>query len=64
MRAKVAAIAIGVSLLTAPVVAAAPAGAGDFGRHVAHCAHEMGGFSGSHNPGMHHGASGWDHSGC
>lgn len=33
--------------------------AGDFGQHVRTCA-QTHGFSGTHNPGMHHGASEFD----
>lgn len=36
----------------------------EFGQHVAQCAHLMGGFTGSHNPGMHHGFAGWDGMTC
>ena len=39
---------------------AAPA---DYGQHVRHCAQTMG-FSGGHNPGMHHGNAGWDGMTC
>lgn len=31
----------------------------DYANHVRACQQEMG-FSGTHNPGMHHGNSGWD----
>ena len=51
-----------------PVAAFADSGAAptgrDFGQHVAACAHEMGGFIGSHNPGMHRGFAGWDGTTC
>lgn len=43
------------------LVASAPAQAStgpDFSTHVRHCQQEMG-FSGTHNPGMHQGFSGW-----
>ena len=44
--------------------AAALAGPSDtFGSHVRACAQTMG-FSGSHNPGMHRGSSGWDGMPC
>ena len=52
-------------LLAAPSVAQAqpaPAGPG-FGQHVSQCARTMG-FDGNHNPGMHHGLSGWDGMPC
>lgn len=45
---------------------ATPAFAGDpstFGTHVRDCAQTMS-FSGSHNPGMHRGATGWDGTKC
>lgn len=48
-----------------PVTASAQTGTGrDFGQHVAQCAQLMGGFSGSHNPGIHRGFAGWDGSTC
>ena len=36
----------------------------EFGQHVARCAHLMGGFTATHNPGMHHGFAGWDGMTC
>jgi hypothetical protein len=60
------------ALLAGAVLAFAPAGAGaaavgqpaaNFGQHVRTCAQTMG-FSGEHNPGMHHGAAGWDGMPC
>jgi hypothetical protein len=36
----------------------------DYGQHVVSCAHEMGGFDGTHNPGMHHGFAGWVEHSC
>lgn len=39
------------------------AAAGEYGQHVRQCAQEHG-FDGSHNPGMHRGASGWHHEEC
>jgi len=43
---------------------AALAGSGpEFGQHVVDCAQTVG-FSGAHNPGMHHGAAGWDGMTC
>lgn len=56
---------IGTAVLLAGsgVVIAAPAQAAssnaEFGQHVKMCAQMMG-FDGTHNPGMHHGKSGWD----
>ena len=48
--------------LAAPAAAARPYVPG-FGAHVSACAQSMG-FSGSRNPGMHHGAAGWDEMPC
>lgn len=45
------------------VLPSVPAEAGTFGHHVAACA-QTHGFSGSHNPGTHRGASDWDGTGC
>lgn len=52
-------------VLAAPTAAQAqPAQAGPgFGQHVSQCAQTMG-FNGEHNPGMHHGLSGWDGMPC
>lgn len=58
-------IAVAATLATATFVIATPAaahadaatGAG-FGQHVRTCAQTMG-FTGDHNPGMHHGYAGW-----
>lgn len=61
------------ALLATPLVAlvltAAPAAALDdvpnpYADHVVHCAQDMG-FTGSHNPGVHHqGFSGWQPHDC
>jgi len=57
-RAAVVVFLAGVGVLaTAPAQAANTEA--DFGQHVATCATTMG-FDGMHNPGMHHGKSGWD----
>ena len=54
------AVATGLlALTTGPALAATP----NFGSHVRVCAQEMG-FSGTHNPGLHRGASGWDGQPC
>jgi hypothetical protein len=53
------ALAGGTAVALQPGVAAA----GDYGQHVRQCAQEHG-FDGSHNPGMHRGASGWHHEEC
>jgi hypothetical protein len=36
----------------------------EYGQHVASCAHKMGGFDGTHNPGMHRGFAGWVRHSC
>ena len=60
-------LVVGAVLVAAiSVGAAATAGAStgrDYGHHVATCAQTMG-FSGVHNPGMHHGFAGWDGAAC
>lgn len=50
-------------VMAAPALAAPPVGVPGFGQHVSACAQTMG-FSGTHNPGMHHGAAGWDGMPC
>lgn len=57
--AAVAATGAALSLTALPA-AADPAAGRAYGQHVATCAHEMGGFSGDHNPGVHRGITGWD----
>ena len=52
-------LSAGTALALLPGAAAAD----EFGQHVRHCAQHHG-FDGSHNPGMHQGAAGWDHAGC
>jgi len=56
-----------VVTVTAGVLAPATvalAGSGPaFGQHVVDCAQTVG-FSATHNPGMHHGAAGWDGMTC
>ncbi len=59
----VAATTISLTTLLAPVVASAQPTGADFGQHVRHCARTMG-FSGTHNPGLHHGFAGWDGEAC
>jgi hypothetical protein len=63
---------LSAGLLTGAALILTPATAGaattdttptNFGQHVRTCAQEMG-FSGDHNPGMHHGAAGWDGTPC
>lgn len=59
-------IAVAIGLL--PVAAWANTSSGqtgrEFGQHVAQCAQLMGGFTGTHNPGMHHGFAGWNGMTC
>jgi hypothetical protein len=63
-KTKLVALPFAVGLLIAlPSGAHADPGSGNFGQHVSQCAHTMG-LSGVHNPGMHHGASGWDGMPC
>lgn len=58
-KALAALTIVGFSLLAATPAQAAPATSASYGQHVAACAQTMG-FSGTHNPGMHQGKSGWD----
>lgn len=60
--AALAALITGTVISTAPAASAAT-GDADYGQHVRHCAHTMG-FTSDHNPGMHHGKSGWDGMQC
>ncbi len=57
LSAALVAVATTVLSLAAATPASA-AGTSNFGQHVRTCAQTMG-FSGTHNPGMHHGAAGW-----
>ena len=52
----------GLSVAGSSTAQASP-GEQQFGHHVANCARVMG-FDGDHNPGMHHGTSGWDGMPC
>ena len=63
MRKLLAAAAIVVAVVSIPGVAGASEAHAEFGHHVVTCVHEHG-FDGAHNPGMHHGAAGWDGSTC
>jgi hypothetical protein len=54
-----AALATAALVLATPAAAQADSGGADFGQHVRTCAQTMG-FTGSHNPGMHQGYTGWD----
>jgi len=64
---RVVQIAIAVTALAAPMIGASAwadeSAAGSFGQHVSECAGQLG-FSGDHNPGMHHGAAGWNGTSC
>lgn len=58
--------ALAAAVVSVPAMANAQTMAGrDFGRHVATCAQTMG-LSGTHNPGMHQGITGWEpmHGSC
>ncbi len=62
-----AAVLVGAVVLVpgTALAGSAPTTAGrDYGQHVASCAHEMGGFGGTHNPGMHHGFAGYQVHSC
>ena len=61
--AIVVAIAIGGLSVAGPVAAQSAQDKHNFGSHVSHCAHVMGGFSGDHNPSMMHRTS-WDQHNC
>lgn len=50
--AIVVAMAIGGLSAAGPVAAQSAQDKHNFGSHVSHCAHVMGGFSGDHNPSM------------
>ena len=60
--AIVAAMAIGGLSVAGPAAAQPAQDKENFGSHVSHCAHVMGGFSGGHNPSMMHGTSWAEHS--
>jgi hypothetical protein len=60
----VAGALIAMSTVTANLATAQPTVPGEFGHHVSTCAQTMG-FDGTHNPGMHRGAAGWEpHHAC
>lgn len=62
--ARAVPLAFALLLATPALAQADPAGAGaPFGQHVSECAQRIG-FSGVHNPGMHHGLSDWDGMPC
>ena len=61
--AIVVAMAIGGLSAAGPVAAQSAQDKHNFGSHVSHCAHVMGGFSGEHNPSMMHRTS-WDGHSC
>jgi hypothetical protein len=60
-----AVVLAGVALTLAPAAGAATTHSAptNFGQHVRTCAQTMD-FSGEHNPGMHHGAAGWNGMPC
>ena len=51
-KASIAAIAVGGLAAVGPAAAEAAQEKPNFGSHVSHCAHVMGGFSSDHNPSM------------
>ena len=60
--AIVVAMAVGGLAFAGPAVAQPTQDKQNFGSHVSHCAHVMGGFSGGHNPSMMHGT--WAEHSC
>lgn len=68
MKQKLTQAAIVVAMTVGGLSVAGPAAAQpaqdeqNFGSHVSHCAHVMGGFSGDHNPSMMRGTSSAGHS--
>jgi hypothetical protein len=63
-RITLAAAAASAALfLATPAAQAGTATGANFGQHVRTCAQTMG-FTGSHNPGMHHGYAGWNGMPC
>jgi len=60
---KLLAIAAITGAVLVPTAAAAAEPNGNFGQHVRACVQHHG-LDGSHNPGMHKGAAGWDGSSC
>lgn len=55
----VGAMLVGVAALPAAASADTGASGREYGGHVVTCAQTMG-FDSEHNPGMHHGLTGWD----
>lgn len=55
--AIVVAMAVGGLSVAGPAAAQSAPDKQNFGSHVSHCAHVMGGFSGDHNPSMMRGMS-------
>ena len=58
-RLATALVAVGGSALLAAAPAQAASGNADFGQSVRACAQTMG-FTGTMNPGVHDGTTGWD----
>ena len=58
MKRLLVAVVVTIGIVAGPATVAGAATGRDFGAHVAECAQTMG-FSGDHNPGMHHGFTGW-----
>jgi hypothetical protein len=57
--AAAATTALAIMIIPTPSWADTGTTGRDFGEHVVHCAQTMG-FTGDHNPGMHHGFAGFD----
>jgi len=62
-RNRLLALTVLAATLALPAVPALAGTPDTFGNHVRDCVQTMG-FSGSHNPGMHQGAAGWDGQPC
>jgi hypothetical protein len=62
IRRVTLAAALGATIVLLTPAAAFASGP-DYGQHVRTCAQTMG-FTGEHNPGMHHGYAGWDGMTC
>lgn len=62
-RALVTTAVTVAAMLLVPSPADAATDSNSFGQHVRTCAQTTG-FSGTHNPGMHQGASGWNGMSC
>ncbi|NNF54006.1 MAG: hypothetical protein HKN03_06125 [Acidimicrobiales bacterium] len=57
-RKLIATVAVSAALMLVPAAASAAGPEANFGSHVSQHA-QTHGFSGTHNPGVHQGVSGW-----